>query len=128
MVPRWEPGRASTNVTCVTTKSRILSIRIKCQPSSSGCKGQEPPPSDEGCGKSLAWWFTDEPWRPAKGPEKPKARDVMTKNPKSVTAETLAGDALALLSKDKITALFVVAEGKPVGLLHVHDCLSTGIL
>jgi penicillin-insensitive murein endopeptidase len=53
-------------------------IRIKCQPGSSGCKGQEPPPSDEGCGKSLAWWFTDEPWRPAKGPEKPKARDVMT--------------------------------------------------
>jgi penicillin-insensitive murein endopeptidase len=53
-------------------------IRIKCQAGSSGCKGQEPPPSDEGCGKSLAWWFTDEPWRPATGPQKPKARDIMT--------------------------------------------------
>jgi len=53
-------------------------IRIRCQPGSTGCKDQDPAPSDEGCGKSLAWWFTDEPWRPAKGPERPKARDVMT--------------------------------------------------
>ena len=56
------------------------------------------------------------------------ARDVMTKSPKSVTPETLAGDALAILSKGKITALFVVEDGKPVGLLHIHDCLSTGVL
>jgi arabinose-5-phosphate isomerase len=55
-------------------------------------------------------------------------REAMTKRPKSVTPDTLAGDALALLSKGKITALFVVEDGKPVGLLHVHDCLQTGIL
>ena len=40
----------------------------------------------------------------------------------------LAGDALALLSRNKITAVFVVEGGKPVGLVHVHDCLSTGVL
>ncbi len=54
--------------------------------------------------------------------------DIMTKTPKTVSPETLAGDALALLSRDKITALFVTTDGKPVGLLHVHDCLSTGVL
>ena len=48
------------------------------QPGSAGCKAQEPPPGDEGCGKSLAWWFTEEPWRPNKNPDAPKARDVMT--------------------------------------------------
>ena len=53
-------------------------MRIGCQPGSPGCKEQEATPADEGCGKSLAWWFTDEPWRPATGPQKPKARDVMT--------------------------------------------------
>ncbi len=53
---------------------------------------------------------------------------IMTKTPKTVTPETLAGDALALLSRGKITALFVTDAGKPVGLLHVHDCLSTGVL
>ena len=53
-------------------------VRIKCQAGSAGCKSQDPPPDDEGCGKSLAWWFTDEPWRPNKNPDAPKARDIMT--------------------------------------------------
>lgn len=52
----------------------------------------------------------------------------MTKTPKTVAPDTLAGEALALLSKGKITALFVTEGDKPVGLLHVHDCLSTGVL
>ncbi len=55
-------------------------------------------------------------------------RAVMTKSPKTVGPNALAGDALAHLSRGKITALFVVENGKPVGLLHVHDCLSTGVL
>ena len=54
--------------------------------------------------------------------------DIMTKTPKTVSPETLAGEALGLLSKGKITALFVTDAGKPVGLLHVHDCLSTGMV
>jgi len=53
---------------------------------------------------------------------------VMTKAPKTVAPNTLAGDALAILSQGKITALFVLENGKPVGLLHIHDCLSTGVL
>ncbi|TAN09201.1 MAG: penicillin-insensitive murein endopeptidase [Rhizobiaceae bacterium] len=52
-------------------------IRIGCQPGSPECKEQAAVPHDDGCGKPLAWWFTAEPWRPAKHP-KPKARDVMT--------------------------------------------------
>ncbi len=53
-------------------------IRIGCQPGSPNCKGQEATPGDDGCGKSLAWWFTEEPWRPNKNPDAPKARDLMT--------------------------------------------------
>jgi penicillin-insensitive murein endopeptidase len=53
-------------------------IRIGCQPGSNGCKAQDAPPNDDGCGKPLAWWFTDEPWRPNKNPDAPKARDIMT--------------------------------------------------
>ena len=52
-------------------------VRIGCQPGSKGCKGQQPAPASEGCDKSLAWWFTEEPWRPNKNPDAPKARDVM---------------------------------------------------
>ncbi|PZO82353.1 MAG: penicillin-insensitive murein endopeptidase [Mesorhizobium amorphae] len=54
-------------------------IRIGCQAGSPGCKGQEPVQmTDDGCGKPLAWWFTEEPWRPNKNPDAPKARDLMT--------------------------------------------------
>jgi penicillin-insensitive murein endopeptidase len=53
-------------------------IRIGCQPGSPDCKGQESTGRGDGCDKSLDWWFTDEPWRPAKNPDAPKARDVMT--------------------------------------------------
>lgn len=52
-------------------------VRIGCPAGSPGCKGQEAAPKGEGCDASLAWWFTEEPWRPAKGPQKPRARDVM---------------------------------------------------
>src|SRR5690606_25400919 len=53
-------------------------IRISCPAGSPGCRSQDPVPRSEGCDKSLAWWFTEEPWKPATGPAKPRARDVMT--------------------------------------------------
>jgi penicillin-insensitive murein DD-endopeptidase len=52
-------------------------IRIGCQPGSSGCKPQAATAPGDGCDKSLAWWFTEEPWRPNKNPDAPKARDLM---------------------------------------------------
>lgn len=55
-------------------------IRIGCPADSPNCKPQSPPPRGTGCDQSLAWWFTDEPWKPAPKdkPQKPRARDVMT--------------------------------------------------
>ena len=52
-------------------------IRIGCQPGSTGCKAQSATTPGDGCDKSLAWWFTEEPWRPNKNPDAPKARDLM---------------------------------------------------
>jgi penicillin-insensitive murein DD-endopeptidase len=53
-------------------------IRIGCQPGSTGCKAQAATTPGDGCDKSLAWWFTEEPWRKPTGPQAPRARDVMT--------------------------------------------------
>jgi penicillin-insensitive murein endopeptidase len=53
-------------------------VRIGCQPGSTGCKAQAPTAKGDGCDKSLAWWFTEEPWRPNQNPDAPKARDLMT--------------------------------------------------
>lgn len=52
-------------------------VRIKCQPGSPQCKSQEPTGADDGCGKPLAWWFTDEPWKKAPPPKKPVKPKVM---------------------------------------------------
>ena len=54
--------------------------------------------------------------------------EVMTRGPKTVTPRTLAAEALGLLSRTKITALFVVEGERPVGLIHVHDVLAEGVL
>ncbi len=56
------------------------------------------------------------------------AGDIMTADPRTAPPEALAGDVLALMSREKITALFVVKDKRPVGIIHVHDCLSTGVL
>lgn len=53
---------------------------------------------------------------------------VMHRNPKTVAAATLAADALGLMNRFAITSLFVVDESsRPVGFLHMHDCLHAGV-
>lgn len=51
---------------------------------------------------------------------------VMTKDPKTVRPDQLAGEAMAILNAVKVTALFVVEEKKPVGLVRFHDLLRIG--
>jgi arabinose-5-phosphate isomerase len=56
-----------------------------------------------------------------------KLSNVMTAAPKTVSPDTLASAALNMLNTSKITALFVVEEGKPVGIVHIHDLLRLGV-
>jgi arabinose-5-phosphate isomerase len=59
-----------------------------------------------------------------------KAADVMTKSPKVAQSDQLAAEALALMNEKKITQLFVLdgsKSKKPVGILHIHDCLRAGL-
>jgi arabinose-5-phosphate isomerase len=52
----------------------------------------------------------------------------MHQNPKTIAATALAADALGVMNRFAITSLFVVDEaGRPVGFLHMHDCLRAGI-
>jgi penicillin-insensitive murein endopeptidase len=45
-------------------------VRLACPAGVSGCVNQAPPPAGDGCGKGLAWWFTEEPYQPSD--KKPK--------------------------------------------------------
>jgi len=56
------------------------------------------------------------------------AGEVATRHPRVVAADDLAAEAMAVMSGNRITALFVVDEGmRPIGLLHIHDCLRAGL-
>jgi arabinose-5-phosphate isomerase len=51
----------------------------------------------------------------------------MTPSPKTVSPDLLASAALELINASSITALFVVEDGRPVGILHIHDLLRAGV-
>lgn len=55
------------------------------------------------------------------------AGDVMTRGAKAITPDALASEALQIMNAAAITNLFVVEDGRPVGILHVHDCLRAGV-
>jgi arabinose-5-phosphate isomerase len=57
-----------------------------------------------------------------------RVADIMTRRPKTVAPDMLASAALEVLNASRITALFVVDRGKPVGIVHVHDLLRVGVI
>jgi arabinose-5-phosphate isomerase len=75
--------------------------------------------------------FTDGDLRRAMGRDPKlivaKIREVMTRNPKTITPDRLASEALKILREKKIDELPVVNErGEPVGMLDVQDLLDVG--
>lgn len=58
------------------------------------------------------------------------AADVMTADPTTIGPDALAEQAVAVMNRRKITCLFVTPEDgprRPLGLLHIHDCLRAGL-
>lgn len=55
------------------------------------------------------------------------AGEVMTRNPRTIAPTALAEAAVGLMNERKITCLFAVDGTKPVGILHIHDCLRAGV-
>ena len=57
-----------------------------------------------------------------------KAKDLMTRNPKTIPADTMATEAMAVMERYSITSLFVLDNGKqPLGVVHLHDLVKAGI-
>lgn len=56
------------------------------------------------------------------------AGEVATRTPTTAPPDMLAVEAVALMSAKKITQLFVVdGESRPLGILHIHECLRAGV-
>ena len=57
-----------------------------------------------------------------------RVSEVMTHLPKTVTPDLLASAALQIMNEPpRVTALFVVENGRPCGIIHVHDLLRVGV-
>jgi arabinose-5-phosphate isomerase len=56
------------------------------------------------------------------------AGEVMTAEPKSIRPQAMVAEAVAIMNAHSITGLFVVEDGKPEGILHIHDCLRAGFV
>ena len=56
-------------------------------------------------------------------------RDVMSSDPKTVSHDILAAEALSIMEKSSITALIVENHLQhPIGVLHMHDILRAGVI
>lgn len=55
------------------------------------------------------------------------AADIATTSPKTIARDALAAEALGAMNAMKVTALFVVEQRAPVGLIRIHDCLRAGV-
>ena len=55
------------------------------------------------------------------------ASTIMTRNPNTLAPDLPAPAALDEINRRKRTQMFVVENGRPVGLVHVHDLLRLGV-
>ncbi len=56
------------------------------------------------------------------------ASQVMTKDPVVTNPNCLAVEAITLMNKKSITSLLVLDNENVVGILHLHDCLRSGVI
>lgn len=56
------------------------------------------------------------------------AKDIVTKNPKTISPETMAVQALEIFKTFDITHLLVTENQQYLGVLHVHDLIREGIV
>ncbi len=59
-----------------------------------------------------------------------QARVIMSAGPKTIRPKALVAEALRIMNEKSITTLFVVDadtnSGRPLGIVHIHDCLRVG--
>lgn len=57
------------------------------------------------------------------------AGEIMTRSPRQISADALAAEAVAVMEDHSITSLVIVApDGRPEGVVHLHDLLKAGVV
>ncbi len=56
------------------------------------------------------------------------AKDIMSINPKSISIDAMAIEAMELMDKHEISQLLVQDHGNYAGVIHIHDLIKEGII
>ena len=56
-----------------------------------------------------------------------KIENAMTHNPKTISPDALAAKAVKIMENNEISVLIAVENGKPEGIIHIHELLKAGI-
>ncbi|MBQ3586205.1 MAG: KpsF/GutQ family sugar-phosphate isomerase [Synergistaceae bacterium] len=56
-----------------------------------------------------------------------KIENAMTHNPKTISPDALAAEAVKIMENNEISVLIAVENGKPEGIIHIHELLKAGI-
>ena len=98
-------------------------IRIHCPPGAADCKPQAAVAPGDGCDKSLAWWFTDEPWAKPKPDKKPDTKPVkprytrLSDLPKAcalvLNAPSVRSEAAATMGKARAAPVAAAMDASP---------------
>lgn len=53
--------------------------------------------------------------------------EAMTKNPRVISPNTLAMEAVRIVEQWEVSAIIIVEDGRPVGMVHIHEILKAGV-
>ena len=56
------------------------------------------------------------------------AKDIMSKNPKTISNDAMAVEAIEIMDKNSITQIIAVNDGMYCGIVHIHNLTNEGIL
>ena len=56
------------------------------------------------------------------------AKDIMSKNPKTISNDAMAVEAIEIMDKNSITQIIAVNDGMYCGIVHIHNLTNEGVL
>ena len=51
----------------------------------------------------------------------------MTPNPRTIAPDSLAAEAVRVMERMEISVLVAIEDGRPVGMVHIHELLRAGV-
>lgn len=115
--------RAGDGMPLAATGSRMSDAIVEMSAKGVGCVGIVDPSGQ------LIGIITDGDLRRHMQPDLLSARvdDVMTRHPRTCRPDQLVSEVIEILNSSKITAIFVIDNNRPIGVVHLHDLLRVGV-